>query len=76
MTIVQVECWPRNEFAGQVQAIIENAGFKVKSFDSVFLIEQTVYGSEPISRWTFEADSPRLSAVLGQLANADAVLVL
>jgi hypothetical protein len=76
MTIVQVECWPRNEFAEQVEAVIESAGFSVKSFERVFLIDQEVYDSEPISRWTFEADSPRLSGVLGQLAKADAVLIL
>lgn len=76
MALVEVECWPRNEFAGQVKAIIENAGFHIKTFERVFLIERTIYGSEPIARWTFEADSPRLTAVLGQLAAADAVRVV
>jgi hypothetical protein len=76
MTIVQVECWPLNEFAGKVEAVIESAGFRVKSFEHVFLIDREVYGSEPISRWTFEVDSPRLSGVLGELSWADAVLIL
>lgn len=76
MTVVEVECWPRNAFAERVQTIIENAGFCVKKFESVFLIDRTIYGSEPIARWTFEADSPKLSAVLGQLAEADAVRVM
>ena len=76
MTLVQVECWPRNEFADQVEAVIRSAGFRVKTFEHVFLIDQKEYDAEPISRWTFEADSPRLSGVLGQLAEADAVLVL
>jgi len=76
MALVEVECWPRNEFAAHVKAIIENAGFTVKTFESVFLIDRTIYDSEPISRWTFEADSQGLTAVIGQLAAADAVRVV
>jgi len=76
MAVVEVECWPRNEFAGEVKSIIENAGFSIKTFERVFLIDRTIYGSEPIARWTFVADSPGLSAVLGQLAAADAVRVI
>lgn len=76
MTVVEVDCWPRNAFAKRVQPIIENAGFCIKKFESVFLIDRTIYGSEPIARWTFEANSPKLIEVLKQLANADAVRVL
>jgi len=75
MTVVEVECWPRNEFARKVKAIIENAGFCIKTHEQVFLIDRTIYGSEPITRWTFEGQSKKLGAVLGQLTDADAVNV-
>jgi hypothetical protein len=76
MVMVEVDCWPSNEFKHQVRQVIESSGLHVHNVEHLFVLDHEDYEVEPILRLTFEADDSNLSQMLGKLAAADSVRVL
>jgi hypothetical protein len=53
MVVIEVECWPLNEFSGRVRELMKEY---IYTETRVFLIDPHVYESAPITRWTLEVE--------------------